>query len=57
LPDTEPISVPRHAPQASNAGAEPAPDPHDPGDVYGFLTSFTAGVQRGLDVSRPRDER
>jgi len=23
-------------------------------DVYSFLTSFTAGVQRGLDDARPR---
>jgi hypothetical protein len=23
--------------------------------VYSFLTSFTAGVQRGLDESRPDD--
>jgi hypothetical protein len=25
-------------------------------EVYGFLSSFTAGVQRGLDESRPGDE-
>jgi hypothetical protein len=24
-------------------------------DVYSFLTSFTAGVQRGLDDARPPD--
>jgi hypothetical protein len=25
-----------------------------PDDVYSFLTSFTAGVQRGLDETKPR---
>ena len=33
-------------------GGEPASEPpaqHSPDDVYGFLTSFTSGVQRGLD--------
>jgi hypothetical protein len=24
-----------------------------PDDVYSFLTSFTAGVQRGLDETKP----
>jgi signal transduction histidine kinase len=43
--------------------AGPAPPPpfpaaadgrRSPDDVYSFLTSFTAGVQRGLDESKPR---
>jgi hypothetical protein len=36
----------------------PPPDEPDgrrsPDDVYSFLTSFTAGVQRGLDETKPR---
>jgi hypothetical protein len=38
--------------------APPADDgsPVDAGDVYGFLTSFTSGVQRGLDDARSRDD-
>jgi anti-sigma regulatory factor (Ser/Thr protein kinase) len=47
----------------SRSGRSSAPEvPASNGDhraadeVYGFLSSFTAGVQRGLDESRPGDE-
>ena len=35
-----------------NTGDTHAPPAPSPGDVYGFLTNFTAGVQRGLDDAR-----
>jgi hypothetical protein len=37
----------RRVPAASDAR-------RSPDDVYSFLTSFTAGVQRGLDETQPR---
>jgi hypothetical protein len=46
------------SPPSSSSGAEP-PEPngdHRAADeVYGFLSSFTAGVQRGLDESNRDD--
>jgi hypothetical protein len=49
-------------PVAPGSPAAPPPDRAQPprqtrsaDDVYSFLTSFTAGVQRGLDDSRPPD--
>jgi signal transduction histidine kinase len=47
MPDTDPLTVRRR-----DRGDEPASEPpaqHSPDDVYGFLTNFTSGVQRGLD--------
>jgi signal transduction histidine kinase len=48
MPDTNPLAVRR---RDRGAGAGPVPDApqHSPNDVYGFLTSFTSGVQKGLD--------
>jgi len=47
-----------NGPQAR--GPAPGPQPpaepdgrRSPDDVYSFLTSFTAGVQRGLDETNP----
>jgi signal transduction histidine kinase len=63
MPTTSPLTV-RRAEPANGAGAPHAvaspppvqpPTPagsRDANDVYSFLTSFTAGVQRGLDDSR-----
>jgi hypothetical protein len=63
MPTTDPTLVrrPRLAgdgPQpARSAGPPPSPAVADgrrsPDDVYSFLTSFTAGVQRGLDETKP----
>jgi hypothetical protein len=52
LPGNGPQSAPSAAPPPSAA----APDDgrRSPDDVYSFLTSFTAGVQRGLDETKPR---
>jgi hypothetical protein len=36
------------------SAAAPNDDRRSPDDVYSFLTSFTAGVQRGLDETKPR---
>jgi hypothetical protein len=45
-------------PPAGSAPRRQAPATSDgrrsPDDVYSFLTSFTAGVQRGLDEAQPR---
>ena len=73
MPDTSPPSLRRTTgehpatgptPNADRPGAPPADSPeptHRADDVYGFLSSFTAGVQRGLDETRergaPRDDR
>jgi hypothetical protein len=68
MPTTNPFSVPRTTgehPAAAVAPGAPAPPPGEPvaepprqtrsaDDVYSFLTSFTAGVQRGLDDTQPR---
>jgi signal transduction histidine kinase len=64
LPSTDPLQVRRARvggdgpPAAEPAPQRPAPPAADgrrsPDDVYSFLTSFTAGVQRGLDESQPR---
>jgi signal transduction histidine kinase len=63
LPSTDPMSVRRAwdggdgPPAAGRPPAQPAPAAPDgrrsPDDVYSFLTSFTAGVQRGLDETQP----
>jgi hypothetical protein len=57
MPDTDPLAV-RRRDRAGTAGPTPASQ-HSPDDVYGFLTSFTSGVQRGLDEAhtRRRDDR
>jgi signal transduction histidine kinase len=64
MPATDPRLVRRA--RLADDGRQPArsapppqsPPPTDgrrsPDDVYGFLTSFTAGVQRGLDETKPR---
>jgi hypothetical protein len=65
MPTTDPMFVrraqlPGNGPQPARAAAPPpsaaAPDDgrRTPDDVYSFLTSFTAGVQRGLDETKPR---
>jgi hypothetical protein len=43
-----PGPVPRRPPPAEPDGRR------SPDDVYSFLTSFTAGVQRGLDETQSR---
>jgi predicted component of type VI protein secretion system len=62
LPTAQPLSVRRAptAPAAPPAAARPAtpqsrtPEQKQSADaVYSFLTNFSAGVQRGLDESRP----
>jgi hypothetical protein len=65
MPTTNPTSVPRQTGEHPATPGGPAGQPPDPGrqprqtrsadDVYSFLTNFTAGVQRGLDDSRPAD--
>jgi signal transduction histidine kinase len=72
LPTTAPLSVPRtqsagpadmpparpavpQSPVGSPAVA-PTPGTVRAAEVYGFLSSFTAGVQRGLDAARARGE-
>jgi hypothetical protein len=77
MPTTQPLSLRRGdraraeqppAPSPGPAGSGPAasspaapPGGNGPSDVYGFLSNFTAGVQRGLDEARraeaPRDDR
>jgi hypothetical protein len=78
MPTTQPLSLrrgdraraePPPAPASGPAGSPPpggaggnAPGGAAPNDVYGFLSNFTAGVQRGLDEARrgadaPRDDR
>jgi signal transduction histidine kinase len=65
MPSTDPMLLPRarlagNGPQPAPSAAPPvspaAPDEgrRSPDDVYSFLTSFTAGVQRGLDETKPR---
>ncbi|HZA00128.1 MAG TPA: hypothetical protein VE575_15310 [Acidimicrobiales bacterium] len=45
------------APAPDERAAEPPGDAHrSADDVYGFLSSFTAGVQRGLDEARTRGD-
>jgi hypothetical protein len=65
MPPTSPMSLRRSTGEHRVAPGGPAaesPDRAQPprqtrsaDDVYSFLTSFTAGVQRGLDDSRPPD--
>jgi signal transduction histidine kinase len=72
MPTTAPLSVPRtqsagpadmpparpavpQSPVGSPAVA-PTPGTVRAAEVYGFLSSFTAGVQRGLDAARARGE-
>jgi hypothetical protein len=75
MPTTQPLSLRRgdraraEQPPAPSPGpapsgppaAPPQPGGNGPSDVYGFLSNFTAGVQRGLDEARradaPRDDR
>jgi hypothetical protein len=64
MPSTDPTLMRRarladDGPQpARSAATYPSPSATDgrrsPDDVYSFLTSFTAGVQRGLDETKPR---
>jgi signal transduction histidine kinase len=65
MPTTNPLSVsrttgqhpvvPATGPEARpGRPAEPPRRARSADDVYSFLTSFTAGVQRGLDDSEPR---
>jgi signal transduction histidine kinase len=64
MPTTDPTLVrrawlPGNGPQPARSAAPPRPAAADdgrrsPDDVYSFLTSFTAGVQRGLDETRSR---
>jgi hypothetical protein len=62
IPATEPLGV-RHTPPApaSHEPSEPPPWVRSPDqarhaatDVYAFLSSFAAGIQRGLDDARDR---
>lgn len=65
LPSTDPLAV-RRAPIAPEAAPPQPAQPAGPQNrtseqersadaVYSFLTSFSAGVQRGLDESRTND--
>jgi hypothetical protein len=47
LPASDPLVVTRRA-----SGRVMAPGQGPANDVYAFLSSFTAGVQRGLDEAR-----
>jgi signal transduction histidine kinase len=65
MPTTNPMSLRRTTGEHPVAPGGPAAQPRDRAqpprqsrsadDVYSFLSSFTAGVQRGLDDSRPPD--
>ncbi len=65
MPTTNPMSLRRMTGEHPVAPGSPTAQPPDRAqpprqtrsadDVYSFLTSFTAGVQRGLDDSRPPD--
>ena len=65
MPTTNPMSLRRMTGEHPVAPGGPTAQPPDRAqpprqtrsadDVYSFLTSFTAGVQRGLDDSRPPD--
>ena len=46
MPTTQPLSLRRREQAEESPGNDPAKD------VYSFLSSFTAGVQRGLDEAR-----
>jgi hypothetical protein len=52
--DRTPSPAPRPAPPPAPGGVQPPPGSDDGAarDVYGFLSSFSSGVQRGLDESR-----
>ena len=56
MPTTEPLAVRRtgrDAAAAPRSAVEPPPEVRrTANDVYSFLTSFTAGVQRGLDDAK-----
>jgi hypothetical protein len=64
MPTTDPTLVRRarladDGPQPARSAPPPQSPPatdgrRSPDDVYSFLTSFTAGVQRGLDEAKPR---
>ena len=58
MPNTNPVGVRRQAAGPATAPAAPqpprSPEPTRSADaVYSFLTNFSAGVQRGLDETRP----
>jgi signal transduction histidine kinase len=59
LPTSEPVRMRRAPEQGAPRRAAPTPPPRSPeqrrnaDEVYNFLNSFTAGVQRGLDESGP----
>jgi hypothetical protein len=65
MPNTSPMSLRQTTGEHPAAPGGPVGPPPDRGgqprqtrsadDVYSFLTNFTAGVQRGLDDSRPGD--
>ncbi|HEX8804622.1 MAG TPA: hypothetical protein VF743_10520, partial [Acidimicrobiales bacterium] len=52
MPATQPHRITRGGDPP--VGALPSGQLHSPTDVYGFLTSFTSGVQRGLDEAQRR---
>jgi hypothetical protein len=57
LPSATPHAVrrPPAGPAPGAAPASPAPVTRSADAVYSFLTSFSAGVQRGLDETRPKN--
>jgi len=63
MPSTEPLAVRRtgrEAAPAPRSAVQPPPEVRrTANDVYSLLTSFTAGVQRGLDEAKapPSDNR
>jgi hypothetical protein len=61
MPAPNPLSLRRATGEHPLAPGAPPTEPAEPprrtrsaDDVYSFLTSFTAGVQRGLDDAQPR---
>jgi hypothetical protein len=54
-PDAAPAPPPRPEARVAAPAGRAAEQTRSADAVYSFLTSFTAGVQRGLDESRPDD--
>jgi hypothetical protein len=55
MPTNKPLRLKRGRDEGEPREQLP-PSAPNAGDVYGFLTSFTEGVQKGLDDTRLRDD-
>jgi len=57
LPTAQPLRMIRRGePAPTDSGSRPGDAPsYSPDDVYGFLSSFTTGVRRGLDEAGGRE--